>query len=314
MFVFIIALFRHNNVIPVSLFFVFAIVRAHPLPPSRVCMHASRPWNFKLCNKCHLIFLCTCVCVSVCVKACRGASQGMFVSRNLLYRMSLPLLQHNAFLCSYTRAFGLQMEAVMPPLSQTPIKKSKCHAVFWLDSVVKISKSRDSHSLSFRVRVCVSEPATAASASATVHAHINLCTCRVELARMLWVEVCTWRSSVSVCVCVCFALKAIAVARLQLLRSEKQDPALLLTHILSNTRQQPLNSCQKSNHLTASVSLHLQPHQPLSNRVEECWMLRNPLVGKWRQNCSSLEGCGQRVCAEGQSWQFRQQQGQKISI
>lgn len=76
-----------------------------------------------------------------------------------------------------------------------------------------------------------------------MHVHINLRICvQVLLARKLCVEV---RVS-TLSVCVCFALKAIAVARLQLLRSEKQDPALLLTHILPNTHVSSLSTLAKS--------------------------------------------------------------------
>lgn len=55
-----------------------------------------------------------------------------------------------------------------------------------------------------------------------------------------------WVSTLRLCLCVCFALEAIAVAKLQLLRSEKQDPALLLTHILPNTHVSSLSTPAKS--------------------------------------------------------------------
>lgn len=74
---------------------------------------------------------------------------------------------------------------------------------------------------------------------------MNLRICaQVVLARKLRAEVGV--STLRLRLCVCFALNAIAVAKLQLLRSEKQDPALLLTHILPNTHVSSLSTPAKS--------------------------------------------------------------------
>lgn len=77
------------------------------------------------------------------------------------------------------------------------------------------------------------------------------------------------------------------------------------THPAQRTRQQPLNSCQKSNHLAASVSLHLQP---LLNRVEQRWTLRYLLAED--RNAVLWGDVGSLcLCVEGKDWQFRQKQG-----
>lgn len=61
---------------------------------------------------------------------------------------------------------------------------------------------------------------------------------------------------------VCFAFKVIAVVGLQLLWFEKQDPASLLTHILPDTRQQPLNSCQSWTRSRPPSACTARPGQP----------------------------------------------------
>lgn len=84
-----------------------------------------------------------------------------------------------------------------------------------------------------------------------VRAHIISGICvGVVLARTLVVEVGV--SALRLCVHV--ALKVIAVAELQLLRSEKQDPALLLTHILPDTHVSSLSNPARSQ--TTSQSLY----------------------------------------------------------
>ena len=133
-------------------------------------------------------------CVSV-----QGASQGMIVTRNLLYRMSLPLQQYNAFHCSYTSGLGLHTEAWEPNSNQ----KEQMSMCLLYPTTNEDNEKNNSKTIIYPAHMffqqfflqCV---------------HVNLCACTpVVLVRKLWVEVEVGSACVYVCVCVCvFCMKS----------------------------------------------------------------------------------------------------------